>query len=577
MWRVHFRLPAFLWWVMGVGLLVLVPISPKFEISVAATVLALVALAGGIRWRAAKRRCRHSLVVALFFEGANAKGRAEEAQRIVVDTLRSHLPAELRDLVQPLGLEIGSDQQALAERTRKRLHGMFILHGRIASRPDGGWSIFPRILEPAFDSTTHIDWFTRDRTPANPRFGPFVSSLTPQIGVRDDEFPLEFCRDLEALLRGILGRAAVAFGAYEEALKPLQEALEIAGESTNAQIDALRLALARAMAARDEIDNAIDYLRVRVEGENPSPELLRGFAHLILDRANRVAAVGGEPDLGDRSEQIAALRLARKRVEDPLRDQSTYNLFAALDFGGADDEEQREADELLEELLRSRTRYGKQWYVRRAAALRAWRRVERAWSEENKEAERAAGKEAAKWYSRAIRARPRLQLRRFGRKPWRWLHWVPLSPILYANAVDAHRVAGNRMRTRWLEWRFQRLRKRYWKRAWDATQAQNWARAMAFYDWIAIVGRRDEREMFATIYASICRWRYGQREEGEHDWAVALAQYGPMALLARANLVWFFGQWGIDEAVPGDEPTSQEEVVAMIDAMLKEAPDNVSK
>ncbi len=270
----------------------------------------------------------------LFYEGPNAKGRAEEAQRIVVDTLRSHLPTELRDLVQPLALEIGSDQQALAERTRKRLQGTFVLHGRIASRPEGNWSIYPRLLEPAFDATTHIDWFTHDQTPANPRFGPFVSSLTPQVGVHDEEFPLEFCRDLEALLRGILGRAAVAFGAYKEAVKPLEEALKIAGESTNVQIDALRLALARAMAGQGEIDEAINYLRARVKDKSPSPELLRGFAHLLLDRANGVAAVGGEPDLADRDEQIAALRLAREQVADPLRDQSTYNLFAALDFGG---------------------------------------------------------------------------------------------------------------------------------------------------------------------------------------------------------------------------------------------------
>ncbi len=92
---------------------------------------------------------------------------------------------------------------------------------------------------------------------------------------------------------------------------------------------------------------------------------------------------------------------------------------------------------------------------------------------------------------------------------------------------------------------------------------------MAFYDWIAIIGRKDEREMFATTYAAVCRWKYGQQDEAEHDWAAALAQYGPMALLARANLVWFFERWGIDAAVPGDEPTSQEEVTAMVDTMLE--------
>lgn len=569
-WEFHFRLSRWLWWSLGVVLLLATVVAPTPELRVAAAVLALSSLAGVIRWWRARRRCRGSLLVPHFFE-ADKAGHAEEAQRIVVETLRAQLPIELQDAVQPVALSIGGDEQTLAEKTRRRLRGVFILHGRIANRTDGGWSVFPRILEPAYDSTMHIDWFTRDRTPANPRFGPFVTNLQPQRGVLDEEFPFDFCRDLEALLRGILGRAAVAFGAYEEAVKPLKEALDIAGESTNAQIDALRLALARAMAAEGEINEAINYLRARVEGDNPSPELLRGFAHLLVDRANRVAAVGGEPDLADRDEQIDALRLAREHVADPLRDQSTYNLFAALDFGGADEEEHREADELLEELLRSRTQYGKQWYVRRAAALRSWRRVEKAWAEQDKEAARAAGKDAAKWYSRTIRARPRLQLKRVGRPPWRWLHWIPLSPILYANAVDAHRVAGNRLRARSLEWRFQRIRKRFWKRAWKATRAENWARAMAFYDWVAIVGRRDEREMFATTYAAVCRWKYGQRDEAEHDWAVALAQYGPMALLARANLVWFLEKWGIDSSVPGSEPTSQEDVEREVRQLLDES------
>lgn len=254
MWSLHFRMSRWAWWAVSIVLIGVAILAPKAEIRIAAAVLGVFAFAGGVRWIRARRRCRTSLIVALFFEGGEAVGRAEEAQRIVVDTLRSHLPNELRKFVQPLALRIGSDEQELAERTRKRLRGLFVLHGRVSARADGGWSVFPRILEPAYDSTTHIDWFTRDRTPANPRFGPFVSSLAPQLGVLDAEFPLEFCRDLEALIRGIVGRVAVAVGAYEQAIEPLEGALSIAGESENAQIDALRLAKARAMTGSGEMD-----------------------------------------------------------------------------------------------------------------------------------------------------------------------------------------------------------------------------------------------------------------------------------------------------------------------------------
>jgi tetratricopeptide (TPR) repeat protein len=87
--------------------------------------------------------------------------------------------------------------------------------------------------------------------------------------VLDEEFPLEFCRDLEALIRGIVGRVAVTVGAYEQAIEPLEGALEIAGESENAQIDALRLAKARAMAGLGETDAAIEFLRARIEHKTP--------------------------------------------------------------------------------------------------------------------------------------------------------------------------------------------------------------------------------------------------------------------------------------------------------------------
>jgi hypothetical protein len=288
-----------------------------------------------------------------------------------------------------------------------------------------------------------------------------------------------------------------------------------------------------------------------------------------MNRVNHAMAIGEGPDPSDREEQIAALRQAREVVTDPLRDQSTYNLFAILEAWSEDEAERAECQALLEELLRSRSRYGKQWYVKRAAGMIAWLQVEKALSEEDNEMAVQAGKEAGKWYSRAIRARPRIQIRRgFDRRPWRWVRRVPTSPILYANAVDGHRVGGNRLRAWWCERRFQWIRKRFWKKAWAATENEKWAEASAFYDWIAIVGRKDEMEAFATTYAAICRWRHGQRTEGEHDWAQAYERHGPIALLARANLVSFFERWKIDSSVPGEQPTDQESVAAMVSEML---------
>lgn len=268
LWAFHFRIGPIAWLATTLLLLVAAVLAPTGEIRFATLVLAIVTGAGVLRWHQARRRCRGAiLVVPALYEGGDAKGRAEEAQRIVLDTLRRHLPVDLHEAVQPLPVVVGPEEQAFAERTRRRLGALFVLHGRVAARQGGGWSVFPRLLEPAISSTTHIDWFTHDRTPANPRFGPFVGNLTPQLGVLDEEFPLDFCRDLEALVRGVVGRIAAVAGDDRRAVGLLDQALEVAGDSINPQIDGLRSARALALSGLGEIDRAIDSLRTRAAGE----------------------------------------------------------------------------------------------------------------------------------------------------------------------------------------------------------------------------------------------------------------------------------------------------------------------
>ncbi len=284
-----------------------------------------MAVLGIARWQRTRRRCRAALLVPRFFEGGAAKGHAEEAQRIVVDDLRSHLPTLFQALVQPIPVVIGADEAAWAEQVRKRLRATFVLHGRVAARAEGGWSVFPRLLTLAEDSVTHQDWFTRDQTPANPRFGPFVSQLPPQRGVRDEEFPLDFCRDLEALIRGMAGLLAEMVGESDQAIELLDEALNVARNSANHQIDALRASRALATANLGRLDEAIAFLRERAEGDDPSPHLLRTSSRLLLYKAWDL----GEAGQRQRDEAIALLRKALEiragsatRHDDvqPLRD-----------------------------------------------------------------------------------------------------------------------------------------------------------------------------------------------------------------------------------------------------------------
>lgn len=570
-WALHFKLSRFVWWLAVPALLALAALVPNLEFSIAALFLAVMAVAGGVRWHQARRRCRGSMVIPLFFEGGGAEGHAEEAQRNIVDTLRRHLPSSVRDTVQPLAVVIGADEDQFAEKTRKRLRATFVLHGRLAASPGGGWSVFPRLLEPALKTTTHWDWFTRDVTPANPRFGPFVTRLRPQLGVLDEEFPFDFCRDLEALLRGITGRVAQVVGAHDEAVELLDKALVVAGDSTNAQIDALRVSRALSLVELDKGDAAIESLRERAWGEDPSPHLLRSLAHLLLRRANALAHESQDFGRADRDEAVRALRLAREDDTDPQRDQTTYNLLALLEPDTQGERDRQETYRLLDELLSADTGYQRQWYVRRAAGVRAWRELERAWTKGDPEKVKAAGKEAGKWYSRAIRARPRVQLDYVGFAPpfLKW-HLIPRSPILYANAHDGHRYAGHRLRAWWLEWRFLRLRKTFQKRGWKRIETRQWRAAHAFFEWIYIVGRNDELEAWAHTYAAICLWKDGRTDEAEHAWKRARTR-GPVTLLARANLAWFLEQWGLDSSVPGDEPTDEEGVTDLVEHELQQS------
>ena len=106
-------------------------------------------------------------------------------------------------------------------------------------------------------------------------------------------------------------------------------------------------------------------------------------------------------------------------------------------------------------------------------------------------------------------------------------HRIPSSPILYANAYDGHHWGGHRLRARWCEWRFRRIRKSFMKRGWKLMEAQEWNRAYPYFDWVAIVGRSDLTEAWPETYAAICLWKQGLRKQAELIWAQAKNRPGP--------------------------------------------------
>ena len=554
-WGYHYRIPERMYWFAGLAALLgfaLLPVE-RGSLSIGLFV-GVLALQGIVRWQLARRRCRLCLVVPLFQEGGGSEGRSSEAQTLIVDHLRRHLHRNLREMVQPVPVVITSADDGFAAKLQKRLRALFVLHGRIASRPDGSWSVYPRVLEPATKSVTHWDPFTRDRTPSNPHFGPLVTSLPPTVGVRDQEFPLDFCRDLEALINGMAGVAAEALGYHDEAERLLDMALARAGSSSNHQIDSLRFAHAMSISSQNRLDDAIDSLRGRLRHPDPSPHLLRGLAYLL----GRRAWDDGPTAETDHAEAADVLRLALKDETDPQRDMTAYNLCNQIP------RDTPEHHALVDQLLAPKSSYKRLWYVKQLEAIRLWIRVEAARKAEDRDGVRRNGKDAARWYGRTLRARPRLQfIGTLLRPPFVVFKTFERSPILYANTKDAHAAADHGWRARYFEWRFQRIRARHLRLGDKHLRNSAWSRAYAHFDWASIVGRHDEIEHRAQAFAACCCWKARRTKDGLAKWEKA-ATHHPDCLLGRALMVRQLEGLGLDTSVPGDEPTEIDDTVAYI-------------
>jgi hypothetical protein len=236
-----------------------------------------------------------------------------------------------------------------------------------------------------------------------------------------------------------------------------------------------------------------------------------------------------------------------------------YNLATALE--GRSETEDREAEQIYEQLLRSSPFYRSTWYLQRHLGAIAYHRaVER----------RAHGdhigaitdfKRAAARYSKAIRARPRFRFFETEGLRRHIVRTYQQSPILLANARDAHEGANHQLRAFWFERRFQRLRHKFLETARRALERSEWMRAYAFADW-AIVGRSDSTEAVARVLKAVGAQQVGWAEIAATEWDVA-KELDPMVLMLRSELS---ERLHLVRGLPGDEPTEPAEVVALLEA-----------
>jgi hypothetical protein len=545
-WAVHFRVPPVAYLTLGVvaGLL-LIPFHSG-QGAAALSVAVVIGIQGLARWRFHRRRRRNlALVVAVFASERNLRDTARLVQSQIVATLLDRLPDEESKRVHAIPVAVGRDQPVLAERLRWRLRAHFLLYGEIRST-DSQPAVFARVTQPAEDGVQHWDWHTRDVTPAKTTWASLVERLTPQRRLLvDEEYPLQFTTELEAMLQGTEGELAAAFEEHDKAELHLRRAVEAAGESESHQIDELRSKLGRAIFDQGREEEALELLRGRASEPTASPELLRTLDGLIV----RFAAERELDDPQLQQESTSLLRRAADHRGDIRRPVTLYNLSQRL-LPSA------EGFSFNSELLRSRSHYQRAWYVRRTEGMRHWRDAEESFAADDMAAAVAAARRAGRYYAQAVRRRPRFRLF------WRGRVFVRFerSPILYANTFDAFRLAGRRIHA--LRYRVKHVlaRRRMIRVAQKAMRGANWSRSFAYSDW-AIVGQDppEHPELVALVWRAISRLQMGEVSAAEAEWAAVREIGGPFATWIRASVA-HDERITLPRGLPGKETTDLEEI-----------------
>ena len=550
-WEAHYRIPEIAYW--AILLLSLVVGVLTLGASTAITGVAMFGLVassqGIVRWRITKGRTRGAVVVPIF--RCSDVGKASEIQDTIISTLQDHLTSEEMKSVRTIPAVVGRADRDFAARLCKRLRAFLVLQGDIREGPEGRWSVYAGVCQRLSSTVTHIDLHTRDRTPAKADWRWAFRRLTGVDEIPQREYPLEFANELRAVVQGTAGQLAVEFGDFKRAETLLKEAMRVAPTSGSAQIDLLRIDRAKSLMGQGKMDEALRLLRKRSRQEDASPELLR-----FLDTILR-APLNPNSTEADAREAIAALRQAAKDRSDPQRDMTHYNLAQALVFSPRATD-RSEAEQLVVELSESKGHYSRVWHIKRLRGVIAWRKWEEGFRKGAPDPSIAA--EAARWYSRTLRARPKIKflyMTPAGRRPYTRF---TVPPILFANARDAHERAGHWFRARWYESRFHWKRRRLMKHGLRQLGRAQWRRAEANFVWSGSVGREDPTEVKARVFAAVAMLQYGDEEGAEAAWNDAFELDPTAALVSRMQAA---NQYDLPQGVPGEGPTDPVEVVEL--------------
>lgn len=487
-WREHYKIPP--WAASGVIAIALVAswAASRYDFglqqqdwpTVRNSVLVGALVGGAIplgRWRWDRWKTRGGLVLPIFGGPASAE-HAGAVQSRVAGYLRDVLPPEASRRLHGITAVVSSADRDMALKLYRRLRARFLVYGDLVER-DNAVHAHARVIECVERPIFHKDYFTKDITPAFTWKARLAHRLSVSRDVTDYELPPELTAELDALMR-VLAAEVLRTGNHPAAVeRMLADVLAICGHNQSPRVDFLVADLAEALLQQGKFQEALAWVRPRADrsGPPPAPILLRTAYHAVFE------TLEARP-LDEHTRQqlhiagVNWLRRAARDLADPGRDQSLYNLVMALD--GEEPDQVKEAVELLHELRRISPQYRSAWYVYRLLGAMTWQEVTAA---EDKQTQRNAAAACARWYSRAVRARPRAK----------WFYVDQLggfsfrarfhrSPIMHANAAEAHSKAGHPMRERYHATRAARARKRLYDDATRDAKRNYWWGAYVNYD-----------------------------------------------------------------------------------------------
>jgi tetratricopeptide (TPR) repeat protein len=533
-WRivgpVHYRIPETAYVVMAIAI-VLTVVSGMLRALPAAAPVLVVAVVGASRWHFDRRAARGGLVIPRF--SAPSAVDAREVQRTIVASLYAKLSPDEAKFVRSIAVTVGPDERDFAVRLRRRLRAAFLLYGRIG---DDGESVHPSIVVPLSRTILHFDPVTSDLVPAKTTWRSLFTDLASTQGVSRERYPFPFTQELETVVQATAARLAHARGDLPRAERLLRDALAVDPQSRSHQIDGFRAELATIVAEQGRRDEALAVLRWRTKQDDAAPELLRTYAQVLTFPLFPGSRLGLAELQRRRPEAIAVLRKAAADRSDPERDRSRYNLANVL-INTDSDANRDEATQIIRELRESSTHYRKAWYVLRVLGVEAWHEYQKAREVGDDSRADVALRAAARLYSRAIRRRPRFRLyldRGVHGLSFGLVTFAP-SPIMHANAHDAHLALGHKWRARWHISKAVKVVNKCLSQGDRAMAAGDWAVARRAYE-RGIVGWRDDTEVQTRVFASAACLKLGDVENAKRWWREAIAVDRGKAIEASREL-----------------------------------------